>query len=240
MLVTTKAIVIATFKYADSGLVVKCLTETDGLKSYLIKSGLSSKKGILKKGYFQPMTLLEITSNHKNRGTLEFIKEAKIDYPYQTVSGHLHKSAIAIFISEVLNNILYEEQENKSMFHFVRVSLLWLDTHESVANFHLAFLAKLTGYLGFYPDESNLNLPFFNLKEGSFTYSNAEFCLNEEDTGLFKQVLASGVSNCDSLKLKKDQRAALLKHLLLYYQLHLPKFNQPRSLDVLNEVYSSL
>lgn len=240
MLVTTKAIVIATFKYGDNGLVVKCLTETDGLKSYLIKSGLSSKKGALKKGYFQPMTLLEITSNHKNKGTLEFIKEAKIDHPYQTLSGHLHKSAVAIFLSEVLINILYEEQENKSMFQFVRTSFLWLDAHENIANFHLAFLAKLTGHLGFYPDESSGHLPFFNLKEGCFTQHFVECCVNEEETALLKQILTFGVGNCDAIKLKKDQRATLLKHLLLYYQLHLPKFNQPRSLEVLNEVYSSM
>src|SRR5690606_1339809 len=45
MQITTKAIVLSSLKYGDTSLIVRALTESDGLKSYLLKGVLSSKKG---------------------------------------------------------------------------------------------------------------------------------------------------------------------------------------------------
>ena len=46
--VATKAIVLSSLKYNDSSLIVKCYTEDEGLKSYLIRGILKAKKGGLK------------------------------------------------------------------------------------------------------------------------------------------------------------------------------------------------
>ena len=35
-IVTTKAIVLSSLKYGDTSLIVKCYTQTEGVKSYLI------------------------------------------------------------------------------------------------------------------------------------------------------------------------------------------------------------
>ena len=66
MIVTTKAIVLSALKYGDTSLIVKLFTESDGLKSYMLKGVLASKKGKLKKGYFQPLTQLEVVANHRD------------------------------------------------------------------------------------------------------------------------------------------------------------------------------
>ena len=51
-LITTKAIVLSTLKYSDSSLIVKCYTQDEGLKSYLIRGVLKAKKGGVKIAYF--------------------------------------------------------------------------------------------------------------------------------------------------------------------------------------------
>ena len=61
--VTTKAIVLSSLKYSDSSLIVKCFTEEDGLKSYMLRGILKSKKGKLKAAYFQPLTLLKLEAS---------------------------------------------------------------------------------------------------------------------------------------------------------------------------------
>jgi len=66
MQVTTKAVVLKALKYGDTSLIVKAFTASDGLKSYLLKGVLASKKGKLKTAYFQPLTQLELVANHKN------------------------------------------------------------------------------------------------------------------------------------------------------------------------------
>ena len=85
MVITTKAIVLSSLKYGESDLIVKLFTESSGLKTYLLRNVLKSKKGKLRSSYFQSLSLLEIEVSHKNKGTLERINEAKIFYPYQSL-----------------------------------------------------------------------------------------------------------------------------------------------------------
>ena len=73
MVVATKAIVFSAIKYSEADLIVSCFTETSGMKSYLLRNILKSKKGKLKASFFQPLTQLEIIADHKNKGTLEYL-----------------------------------------------------------------------------------------------------------------------------------------------------------------------
>ena len=149
MQVNTKAIVLTSLKYGDSSLIVKAFTASDGLKSYLLKGVLAAKKGKLKTAYFQPLTQLEIVAYHKNKGTLESIREAKIDYHYQTLHTDIAKNAITMFLAEMLGNSIHEEERNEGLFEFLEASLQWLDAHDDISNFHLYFLLRLTKYFGF-------------------------------------------------------------------------------------------
>ncbi|MEM9687382.1 MAG: recombination protein O N-terminal domain-containing protein, partial [Bacteroidota bacterium] len=67
MIVATEAIVISTIKYGDTSLIVKCLTASNGIKTYLLKGILTSRKGKLKAAHFQPLTYLDILATHKSK-----------------------------------------------------------------------------------------------------------------------------------------------------------------------------
>ena len=144
MQVTTKAIVLSSLKYGDTSLIVKVFTKTDGLKSYLLKGVLASKKGKLKTAYFQPLTQLELTANHKNKGTLETIREAKISIPYKTLHTDIIKNSLVLFLAEMLSNSIQEEQQDASLYNYLEYSLQWLDSNDKIANFHILFLLNLT------------------------------------------------------------------------------------------------
>jgi DNA repair protein RecO (recombination protein O) len=237
MLVKTKAIVISSLKYQEKSLIVKCFTQSDGLKSYFVQSAFSSKKNNQKIAYFQPLTVLEIEANHKNKGTLEHFKEIKLASAYQTINVDVVKSTIVIFLSEMLHHSIQEEEKNEDLFTFLETALLWLDTHEETANFHLILLLEITKFLGFYPDNSENDLQFFEMTEGVFSPFQGISCLSEHETFLFKKLM--------NLKFDSDQkvfagieRQILLKILLDYYSIHLDGFKKPKSLDVLKEVFA--
>jgi DNA repair protein RecO (recombination protein O) len=116
MLVKTKAIVISSLKYQEKSLIVKCFTQSDGLKSYFVQSAYSGKKSNQKIAYFQPLTILEIEANHKNKGTLEHFKEIKLATAYQTINTDIFKSTIVIFLSEMLHHSIHEEEKNEDLF----------------------------------------------------------------------------------------------------------------------------
>ncbi len=237
MLVKTKAIVISSLKYQEKSLIVKCLTLSDGVKSYFVPSAFSAKKSNQKIAYFQPLTILEIEANHKNKGTLEHFKEIKLAHAYQTISSDIVKSTIVIFLSEILHHSIHEEEKNENLFLFLESALQWLDTHDNTANFHLLLLLEMTKFLGFYPDITDVENPFFELKEGVFSATLTTSCLNEHETHLFKRLI--------DLKFDSDQkifagieRQILLKILLDYYACHLDGFKKPKSLEVLKEVFA--
>lgn len=237
MLVKTKAIVISSLKYQEKSLIVKCFTLSDGLKSYFVQSAFSSKKSNQKIAYFQPLTLLEIEANHKNKGTLEHFKEIKLSSAYQTINADIIKSTIVIFLSEMLHHSIQEEEKNENLFIFLESALLWLDNHDDTANFHLILLLEVTKFLGFYPDTTDIDNKHFEMKDGVFSPFLGTSCLTEHETHLFKKLI--------DLKFDSNQkvfagieRQILLKILLDYYTIHLDGFKKPKSLEVLKEVFA--
>ncbi|HEA30452.1 MAG TPA: DNA repair protein RecO [Leeuwenhoekiella sp.] len=238
MLVTTPAIVISALKYGEADLIVKCYTQSDGLKSYLLRRILKAKKGKLRTAMFQPATQLEIVANHKNKGTLESIREAKILHPYQSLHTNIAKTSIVLFLSELLRNVIQEEEENAALYTFLEHAFLWLDAQDHAANFHLLFLLELTKYLGFYPDTSKEELHYFNLEKGQFQDHADLYTISNENLDLFKELLLLKFENLHLLKLNQKSRAELITILLNYYDLHLQGFKKPRSLSVLNSLFS--
>ena len=57
MQIKTKAVVLSAIKFQEKSLIVKCFTESDGLKSYFIQSAFSSKKSKKKINELQTMNL---------------------------------------------------------------------------------------------------------------------------------------------------------------------------------------
>jgi DNA repair protein RecO (recombination protein O) len=53
-----------------------------------------------------------------------------------------------------LHHSIHEEEKNEALFTFLETALIWLDTHNDTANFHLILLLEITKYFGFYPDIS--------------------------------------------------------------------------------------
>jgi len=239
MLVKTEAVVFSALKYGEADLIVKAFTKSSGLKSYLIRGVLKSKKGKLRVAMFQPLTHLEIEANHKDKGTLESIREAKVVTHYTSLHTEIAKSAIVFFIADILRSSVQEEEENVALFDFIVGASLWLDINSTVANFHLLFLLKLSSYLGFYPDDSETQHEYFNLMDGFFeSTASSLYCRSGEDIELLKLFLGTNFDALALIKRNHKQRTSFLNMLLQYYELHLQGFKKPRSLAVLNSIFT--
>ncbi len=237
MLVSTKAIVLSALKFNEKSLIVKCFTLSDGLKSYFVPNAFSSKKGSQKIAYFQPLSILEIEANHKNKGQLEYFKEIKLSNTFQTIHSNIYKSTIVLFLSEMLQNSIQEEEKNVDLFTFLETALFWLDTHNETANFHLILLLESTKFLGFYPDVSEIDLKHFDILNGIFTHFQGINCLSENETQLFKRLIHLKFDSNQKV-FAAVERKIILKILLDFYSTHLDGFKKPKSLEVLKEIFS--
>lgn len=239
MVVATKAIVFSAIKYSEADLIVSCYTEVAGIKSYLLRNILKAKKAKLKASYFQPLTQLEIIAEHKNKGTLEYIKEAKVSFSYQTLHTDIVKTGLVMFLAEMLKNCIREEETNPELYAFLENVFQWLDANDAIANFHIFFLLRLSMHLGFYPDASNMGAKYFNIREGNFQDTNtSNYCLEGQQIESLKLFFGIDFETLNTVKLTKTERHNLLEFMLSYYSFHVQGYQKPKSLAVLNQLFS--
>ena len=239
MIISTKGIVISKIKFKENDLIVKCYTASNGIMSFLVKGVLSSKKSKLKSAYFQPLTMLKLEIDFKENRELHYIKGVRISNNYSSLHTAIFKSTVVLFLSEILAMVLKEEEANNDLFIFLETALLMFDSIDSNPYFHYQFLMGLTRYIGFSPDLSNSEFPFFNLESGCYErVHSSRYSISGNKLKLFKTTLGMEFDKSKGELLNGSQKQELLEMILLYFKLHLQGFKLPKSLDVLNQVFN--
>ncbi len=237
MLIKTKAIVLSVIKYNDNDVIVKTFTQHSGFVSYYIKGLLKSKKGKLKKAFFQPNALLQLVATQKNKEQLEYIREANPYYHYKSLYLDFDKLSISTFMREVLLESLKNEQSDEALFNYIETLFIQLDQNKFDPDIHLNFLVKLSQFLGFQP-QNNSPKKYFDMESGIFTdkLPAGEF-LNFEESNLLKRILGMVFDSNSIQKLSNYDRRKGIEILLKYYQLHIERFKMPKSLKILSQIY---
>jgi len=239
MFVQTKALVLHSLKYNDSSLIVHCYTQEVGRQSFLVKGVLSSRKGRFRKALFQPLMLLDLSFQMKKKGGLNFIKDVKVVHPYNSCYTEITKNAQLLFLAEMLHKTLQEEAPNPMLFEYLENALLWLDTNEQMADFHLLFLIQLTKFLGFFPHAESTQCRYFNLENGCFTNTLPDGNYLEGPTvERLQSFLGMKFADIKEQKNERWLRREMLGTLINYYRFHIDGFNPPKSLDVLEVVFN--
>ena len=211
-----------------------------GIQSFLIK-GARRKKSKLPANVLQLLALLDLELYYRENANLQKIKELSLSRHFKEIPYNIQKSTIAMFMNEVLQKSIREQESNPALFDFLENSVIFLDeTSAKVRNFHLSFMVSLTRYLGFYPQNNySLKNPYFDMMEGAFYPSmNHAYMMDDVQSKNLNQLLSLSFNNMNELQLSHSQRTQLLEKLIEYYTLHLPGFSNLKSLGVLKEVFS--
>ena len=239
MIISSSAIILSKIRYGDNDLIIKCLTNNYGIMSFLVRNVSISKKSKNKFAYFQLLSVLELEIDYKLNRSLQYIKEIKIKYNFNSLHTNIVKSSVIMFISEILSSILNQESEDIELYNFIENSIIWYDKENSNTSFYLIFLMRITHYLGFYPEPINDTFNFFDLKEGIYKkYKTNEYCITEENLSLFKSILGIKFDKSVLPVFNKQEKMLILNSILKYYKLHIDGFKEPKSLAVLNQIFS--
>jgi len=237
MIVQTPAIVISSLKYGDKSIILKLFTREEGLKAFIIKNAFSSKNR--QSSFFLPLSFVEVIYDSKNKKQLNYLKEARPLIHYKSIHSNPYKKAIALFLSEILNTLLSEEEKDLFLYDFLENSFLGFDEKQTgFADFHLWFMLNLTRFLGFYPNRSYAEKGYFDLENGIFTNEISSVSIIEKsDLELFEKLLEFDFNQSENNLFNREQRNVLLKIIIRYYKLHIAGFRQPKSLEVLTQVF---
>lgn len=241
MLIKTRGILLKTIKYGETSVIAEVYTEERGLRKYAI-NGVRSKKARVHASLLQVMSLVEMVVYNREDRDLNHIKEIRPAHVYQSLPFDIKKSALALFMAEIIRKTIRESEENKPLFDFLFTTFQYLDkTLLPIGNTHLFFLVELTAFLGFLPaGEYAKETPFFDLQEGMFipVIPSHPYYLEEHLSELLHQLLHSALTHCHELKITPSQRRLLLHNLLDYYKLHMDFMPDIHSHQILHEVLS--
>ncbi|QCR23661.1 DNA repair protein RecO [Pontibacter sp. SGAir0037] len=234
MLVKTRGIVLNYIKYRESSIIAKVYTEQLGVQSYIVNS-VRKKGGGSRIALFQPFSLLDMVVYTSHKGGLTRISEYKVAHPFISIPFDIMKSSILMFLSEMVTRTVKEEEENAPLFTFLYEAIIVFDEQEQhFENFHLVFLLQLARYLGFGPTTGAeiVEQVAFSANAQALTGAPPVLALQAYEL-YFDQLL----SQSPELHIPNGRvRRELLAILIRYYQLHVDRLGEIKSLAILSEV----
>ncbi|WP_194774907.1 DNA repair protein RecO [Pararhodonellum marinum] len=227
MLKKTRGIVINYIKFRETSIIVKIFTRDLGLKSYIV-NGVRSSKTSSKISFFQPMSLLDLVVYDKEGASLNRISEVKLAHAFRLIPFDFYRSGVAMFMTEVLGKSLYDHDSNEGLFDDLWDNILELDAPDvKLGIFPLAFLVSTSQQLGFGVDNADeFFLQVYEDPKGSPYALSTKNALDELLRSRFQSV--SGLS--------KTERNQLLDDMLRFYQMHLDRFGEIKSLGILRSM----
>lgn len=240
MMQKTRAIVLRSYKYGESQLIVDMLTREQGRLSFIC-SVSKSPRAKFRHNFFQPLSLLEINFDYRERARLQRLKEVRIAIPYINIPFDAVKLSIAHFLAEFVVYATRSEQANLPLYSFVETSLQLLDqTNRSCANFHLVFMLRLTRFVGFFPNLSDAGSEcFFDLRNACFVIEpphHSEFLYPVEASKL-GLMMRMRYETMHLFAMSRDERNRCVELILTFYRLHIPDFPEMKSWQVLKELF---
>lgn len=240
MLEKVEGIVLNQIKYGDSSLILHLYTKEHGRMGLMIPGARSRSKKRMSHLY-QPLTFLEMEVYFKGNRDLQKAKEIRSSLPFESIPFHPVKTTVALFLADILNKALKEEESNPDLFDYLTSSIQYFDLAASgYANFHLYFMINLSRHLGFYPhDNRDEEGMFFDLETGSFSVSeplHGSF-LQPPSAKILHQFLALPISELSLISMNRQSRNELLEGLIRYYHLHLDGLQEIKSHEILQTLF---
>ncbi len=240
MLLRVSGIVLHQLKYSESSIIVKIYTREMGMISFIVK-GSRNKKSLAKASLFSHLLILDVQFNFKAKSSLQHLKEARPEVSFHSLYSDIRKSAIALFINELLYKSIREEEPNEILWDFVKEHLCFLEERsKQFSDFHLYFMIRLTQLLGFSPNGTYTQLtPFFDIREGVFTQTPPlESLYLESPLSLYFSKLDQCSLTQYQPMVPLEHRTLLVERMIEYYKTHLPGFGSMQSHRVLTEVFN--
>lgn len=247
MITETKAIILSNRKHKENSSILTVYSEKYGRVSYVLY-GTKSKKTGRRMAFLQPLSLVSIISDSKSSSDLQVAKDVQAESSSLGIISNPYKNAVAMFIAEFLLHALRAGESDLPLFSFLYNSVKILEFHPgNIANFHIAFLVKLSNFLGFTPDANEIRktsiamqtYSFFDLKSSAHTQNKPfhRHFLDKAESATLLNLLRINYRNMTYFRFSRAERQLLLSQIVSYYQLHIQGFGEIKSLDVMKEIF---
>lgn len=235
-----KGIVLNTVRYSDRHNIVHIYTDGRGLMSFAVPQG-KTHAARMRNAMLMPLSLVDIESGCRSGRELSLLREVRRNYPLATIYSDPVKSAIALFISELLAHVIQEPEGNGPLFRYIEQSVQLLEQLSAqFANFHICFLYHLGAHLGIQPNiESYHSGYWFDMSDGVFVPSamRGHALLPPQQAQVIHLLSRMTFGNMGVFRFSRDERNQVLDVIISYYRLHNAAIGTLRSPDILKQLF---
>lgn len=234
-------IVLDVVRHSDRYNIVTLFTRERGRVAFLSAAG-NGKAARMRNARLMPLGIVSADVNFKGNRELQNLGSIIPAVVWHDLYCNPVKSAIVLFLSEVLNAFLRQADADVPMWNFIVQSLHSLDrTREKVANRHLAFLIGMLPHAGIEPiltTPANGDL-WFDMRDGRLTPSMPlhNDYVRPDEARFLPLLIRMTADNCGRFRFSASQRRRLLNGLVRYYSVHYPGMENLKSLSVLNDTF---
>ncbi len=232
-----RGVALRTIKYNERNSILLAWTAELGRVSLLMPAG-SGVESRRRRALSMPLSLFDGQVDVRPGRDIFTIRDMRAAVVTPSLSSHPIKTALAMFLAEVLLGVLNENgQSDLPMWQLISESVVELDMadDEQLANFHLLFLYRLGVLLGIEPDISTWQEGrVFDLVDGIFRTGAPVHGKYIESTEAQAIIALSRLTyrTLSLLRLTHSQRTRLLDGILQYYSLHHASLANLRSLEI--------
>ena len=224
---TQEVFLLSYTKYGDHDAVLHCFCRENGFESFFAKGIYAPKNK--KKAFLFPLNelLLYTSDKKKNIQNVQKIEQKNVDL----FSSDIRKNSILFFISDLLNQVLRNENQNAGIYSEISIFLsqLQIDNFQS----HLIFIFRLLKQQGLQPLFSDK--AFLNPETGNFEEREVHHFFSKEVSAIWKDLITS--LDPYSIKLSRNEKQDFLDSILIYFHYHFTDFREPRSLEIIKEIF---
>ena len=240
MLRELHCIALRTIKYNERHSILSAYSLEVGRVSFLVPAG-AGKEATRRRALFMPLGAFQCIADIKNDRDIFNMREPRAEIIMHGIHAHPLKSAVSLFIAELLSVVLRESQQDQALYAFLTHSIERFNTVETgVANFHICFLYQLGRFIGIEPDVSTYSDGrVFDMVDGVFRSTpplHSHF-LEPNDAATVYMLSRMTYDNMHRFRLSRENRNRMLDVILEYYAIHYASLSSLKSIDVLRSLF---
>lgn len=237
---TLKILPLRLTPHSDRTSILNAYSREMGRVAFAVASG-SGAGAARRRALLMPLNPVEVVASVRSGSELMTFREPRALMPLHGIMSSPERSAVALFIAEVLERVLRQSEPEPTVFDFLVDSVGRLNNPEvAAANFHLCFLVRLAAMLGIAPDPTDYRRGMvFDMVDGVFRLSMPLHgrALSASDSGVAALFMRMTWENQAAFRLDRRRRNEILERILDYYSLHLADMTTLRSPSILRSLF---
>ena len=236
-----QGVVLNTIKYSDKHSIVHVYTRQRGLMAFAVPQGHTAAAR-QRNAMLMPLSLIDAEARIQPGRELSSLRDLRRNAPLTQIYANPIKSAIALYVSELLTHAIQEQEQNQSLYDYIEQCVMILESATlGVANFHICFTYHLGILLGIQPDTGTWHEGWwFNMQEGTFrpAPSSGSHWLRPAEARVIWLLSRMTFANMQHYRFTRTERNQVLDVMLTYFRLHNSTLGTLRSPEVLKQLFA--